>query len=151
MVKAMLTHIPTGIEFGKQFNLDYCMQKYFEVKTIEDALRSKKIKLRELSVAYGEEIITGWIQAWLINLSSYMNFSISTQQAKQTAMFILEDCYMLNIVEFTLLFRKITRGNYGEFYGKFNGQIIISACKQYRSQRGTVLVSLSESEQKELS
>lgn len=146
----MLLQVPTGIEFGKKFNLDFCMEKYISVKTVEDALMGKKIKLRELSVAYGEEIIIGWIQAWLINLSRYMNFSITTQQAKTTAMFILEDCYMLNIVEFTLLFRKITRGNYGEFFGKFNGQIIMSACKQYRNQRGKILVALSEDEQKSL-
>ena len=150
MVKAMLSHIPTGNDFGKRFNLDYCMEKYFEVKTIEEALMHKKIKLRELSVCYGEEIMIGWIQAWLINLAGYMNFPITTQQAKTTAMFILEDCYMLNIVEFTLLFRKINRGNYGEFYGKFNGQIIMSACKQYRSQRGKALSALTEEEQKSL-
>lgn len=129
-------------------NLDTCMERYMDIKTIDQALRSNKIKLRELAAIYTEKAIAAWIQAWLVNLASYMNFPITAQQAKTTAMFILEDCYMLNIVEFTLLFKKINRGNYGEFYGKFNGQIIISACKQYRSQRGKVLVSLSEEEQK---
>jgi len=126
------------------------MEKYINIKTFEDALKSKKIKLRELSLAYGEQIIIGWIQAWLINLSGYMNFSITEQQAKTTAIFILEDCYMFNLAEFTLLFRKINRGNYGQFYGQFNGQIIMAACKEYRNQRGKVLSGLSEEEQKQI-
>lgn len=126
------------------------MEKYVSYKTIEDALLSKKIKLRVLSVAYGEQVILAWIQAWLINLSSYMNFSITEQQSKTTAMFILEDCYMLNIVEFTLLFRKLGRGYYGEFYGKFNGQIIMNACREYRNNRGKVLSQKTASEQAKL-
>lgn len=146
----MLSHIPTGIDFGKTFNLDYCMEKYVNIKTVEDALKSKKIKLRELSFAYGEQVIIGWIQAWLINLSGYMNFSITEQQAKTTAVFILEDCYMFNLAEFTLLFRKIGRGNYGQFFGQFNGQIIMAACKEYRNQRGKILSGLPTDEQKEL-
>lgn len=146
----MLKHFKTSIEFANAFNLDSCMEKYVEFKTVEDALKSSKIKLRELAVIYNEKSIVAWIQAWLVNLAGYMNFSITEQQAKTTAMFILEDCYMFNIVEFTLLFKKLSRGSFGEFYGKFNGQIIISACKQYREQRGKILSGLTESEQKEI-
>lgn len=141
---------PTSIEFAKAMNLDTCMEKYIDVKTIEQALISNKIKLKELASIYTEKAIIAWIQAWLVNIASYMNFPITEQQAKTTAIFILEDCYMLNIVEFTLLFRKINRGNYGEFYGKFNGQIIISACKQYRQQRGGILSKMSDDERNNL-
>ena len=150
MVVAMLQTFPTGIDFGKKFNLDFCMEHYINIKTIDDALMARKIKLRELSVCYGEKLIMGWIHAWLINLSSYMNFSITEQQARTTSMFILEDCYMLNIAEFTLLFRKITRGNYGQFYGQFNGQIIMNACREYRNQRGKILSLKTEDEQQKI-
>ena len=146
----MLKHYPAAIEFVNTFNLDYCMEKYINIKTIEDALKSGKVKIRELTPIYTEKAIVSWIQAWLINLSSYMNFSITEQQAKTTAMFILEDCYMFNLAEFTLLFRKINRGNYGQFYGQFNGQIIMAACKEYRNQRGKILSGLTEQEQNEL-
>lgn len=143
----MVAAIPTGIEFANQFNLDYCIERYVKYKTIEDALKSNKIKLNELSEAYGEQIILGWIQAWLINLSKYMDFSVSEQQVKNTSLFILEDCYALNVVEITLIFRRIIKGYYGNFYGKFNGQIIINACKEYRKQRGIELSKLDSSEQ----
>lgn len=130
--------------------MDNCIQKYIEFKTVEDALKSEKIKLRELTSIYSEKAIVLWIQAWLVSLASYMNFSITEQQAKTTSIFILEDCYMFNIVEFTLLFKKLSRGSFGEFYGKFNGQIIVLACKQYREQRGKILNSMTYDEQRKI-
>jgi hypothetical protein len=142
----MMKHYPTKIDFASNFNLDNCLEKYSDLKTIEQALKSGKIKLIELTSCYEEKTILFWIQAWLVSLSVYMNFSINESQAKNTAIFILEDCYMLNLAEFTLLFKKIIRGNYGVFYSKFNGQIIISACKQYIQQRGMILSKMSEEE-----
>lgn len=146
----MLKNFQTEIEFANTFNMDNCIQKYIEFKTVEDALKSEKIKLRELTSIYSEKAIVLWIQAWLVSLASYMNFSITEQQAKTTSIFILEDCYMFNIVEFTLLFKKLSRGSFGEFYGKFNGQIIVLACKQYREQRGKILNSMTYDEQRKI-
>lgn len=146
----MLKHYPTEIEFASAFNLDCCLEKYSDIKTIEQALKSGKIKLIELVSSYSEQSILLWIQAWLVSLSGYMNFSINESQAKNTSMFILEDCYMLNLSEFTLMFKKIIRGNYGIFYSQFNGQVIVSACKQYRQQRGDIISKMTEEERREL-
>ncbi len=146
----MLRAIPTAEQFAIQFNLDSCSERYMEYKEIQTALKSLKIKLRELSQVYGERAIVAWIQTWLISLSMYMNFEITEQQAISTATTILEECYMLNIVEFNLLFRKMKKGNYGIFYGKFNGQTIIKACIQFRKERGLILSKMSEEEQKKI-
>lgn len=146
----MLKAIPTAEQFAIQFNLDSCSERYIEYKDNLTAMKSLKIKLRELSQVYSERAVVAWIQTWLISLSMYMNFEITEQQAVSTATTILEECYMLNIVEFNLLFRKMKKGNYGIFYGKFNGQTIIKACIQFRKERGLILSRLSENEQKEI-
>lgn len=147
---SIITYFPTGKEFAISLNIDSCALKYAEIKTTVDALKSQKIKLFELTQAYGEQNILYWIESWLVGLSLYMDFEINEQQSKTTAMFILEDCYMFNIPELTLLFNRIKKGHYGNFYGKFNGQIIMDSCVAYRNERGLILSKLPESEQNEI-
>jgi hypothetical protein len=103
-----------------------------------------------LSQAYSERAVVAWIQTWLISLSMYMNFDISEQQVVTTATLILEECYMFNIVEFNLLFRKMKKGEYGIFYGKFNGQTIIKGCIKFRKERGIILSKMTASDQNKI-
>jgi len=143
----VLNMYPTSELFAVEMNFDNCRKMYGEFSTSELALKSAKIKLRELSVIYSEREIIGWIQIWLIVLAKHMDFKIEPEQAEMTAIEILADMYMLNIAEFTLLFTRIKKGHYGIFYGKFNMQTILLACKQYRMERGTVLAGMNETEQ----
>ena len=106
---------------------------------VAGALFSGKIKICELSLCYGEQLIITWLRAWLVTLSNYMDFEINESQSKKTAIFILEECYMLNLAELSLLFKRIMKGHYGYFFNKFNGQIIIQACRDYRKERGLIL------------
>jgi hypothetical protein len=142
MVETIKRYYPTGNRFVVDMNMDSCMEKYCIYKTIKEAHLSRKAKLIDLSHAYGEELVMAWIEAWLVNLAAYMNFDISNQQSSETAMFILEELFMLNIPEFTLLFKRIKKGRYGEFYGRFNGQIILRACKEFRIERGNIISKL---------
>ena len=75
-----------------------------------------------------------------------MGFDVSDQQAKETAIYMLEDCRSFNLSEMTLLFKQIKKGKYGQFYGRFNGQIILQAVKEYRKDRGLILLKMSSSE-----
>jgi len=147
---SVLALYPTVESFAIEMNLDSSLKKYIEYKSAESALKSRKIKIRELSAIYGESKISGWISLWLISLAKYMNFEISNEQSEITGIDILSDMYMLNIAEFTLLFSRIKKGHYGIFYGKFNMQTILIACKNYRSERGLIISKMSEAEQKML-
>lgn len=148
--KAVLKRFKTAKDFAKEFNLDNCMERYCCVKTHSDGLLSNKVKLNELSACYGEENICNWIAAWLITVSLYMNFEISTQQVKITSILILEEMYMINIAEFSFFFRKLIKGAYRPFYGKFNGQTIIQACKEFRHERGRVFSQMPSDLQNQL-
>ena len=147
--KLVLKSFPEIEMFAQNFNMNSCEERYIGIKTNLDGLQSKTIKLRELSDCYGDENICNWIAAWLISVSAYMNFEISSQQAKSTSMMILEELYMLNIAEYTLFFKQLRKGIFGIFYGKFNGQTILVACKEFRKNRGKILSNLSEKEQNE--
>jgi len=104
---------------------------------------SEFIKIRELAACFDDETIQLWLEAWLVNLSQHMDFEINESQAKETAIALVEDLYMLNLAEITLLFRKIRKGYYGRFYGKFDMQTILTAARQYRIERGKILAGLS--------
>ena len=147
---SVLSFYPTVESFAIDMNLENCFKKYSHIKTVEDGLVSRKIKVRELAAIYGEDKIASWISLWLISLSKYMDFQISNEQADITSIDILSEMYMLNIAELTLLFTRIRKGHYGIFYGKFNMQTIMLACKGFRVERGGILSKMKEEEQNKL-
>lgn len=117
------------------------------LKTATEALYSDTIKLRELAQIYGEQTVTLWIEAWLVNLSEFMDFKISEGQSTKTAMLILEEGYMFNLAEITLCFKRIMKL---EFYGQFKASVIIGEIKRYRNERGKALTGLGSDEQKRI-
>ena len=126
------------------------MKRYTEIKTPALALESKVINLREIAGIYNEELPVLLIKAWLVNFSLFMDFAISPQQARETAIYVFEETFMLNIAELTLLFKRIKTGHYGEFYGKFNPQIVLRACREYRQERGKIISKMPSDQQKEV-
>jgi hypothetical protein len=149
-IEAILAIYPNVEVFAIENNLYGCIKKYSCYKTSLDALLSGKAKLSELAAVYSERSLVGWIKVWLISLSQLMDFEISIEQAELTAIALLEDNYMFNIVEFTLFFSRIRKGHYGIFYGKFNMQTILIAAKDYRKERGKEYVRLPTAVQKRL-
>jgi hypothetical protein len=145
--EGVLSLYSTAKDFAMQFNMDYCTSKYIAVKTNLDGIQTNTVKLRELSDCYGDENITNWISAWLIVLANKMDFQISPEQVGTTSILILEELYMINIAEFTLFFKKLLKGSYGIFYGKFNIQTILLACKEFRMQRGKVISKMGTEDQ----
>jgi hypothetical protein len=148
--QSVLSRFKTAKDFAVEFNLDYCSSRYIAIKTNIDGIKSNTVKLRELSECYGDENIVNWIASWLVVLASKMDFSISPEQVGTTSILILEELYMINISEFSLFFKKLLKGHYGIFYGKFNMQTILIACKKYRSERGLIISKMTESEQKKI-
>lgn len=136
----MLEVIPDSKKFLVEFNFQSCDRRYESIKTLEDAYLSDKIKIRELANCYSEETVILWIETWLTYLSKLMDFKISPEQSNMTSRFIIEELYMLNIAEITMFFRRLIKGKYGEFYGKFNPQKILVSAMEYRKERGKIVV-----------
>ena len=144
--ESVLKIFPDAESFSVNMNLDVCMEKYAQYKTCKDALTSGKIKIRELAAIYGDRPVVGWLSTWLISIASIMDFEISNQQRKATALMLVEELYMLNMAEITLFFKRLQKGRYGIFYNKFNMQTILVAAKEFRNERGRELSKLSDSE-----
>lgn len=111
-------------------------------RTVKDALLSGKLKLRQIAEVYDDESVSLFLETWLVQLARDMGFQISEAQARETAILLLEEIYMLNLSELTLLFKKIRKGDYGTFYGSFNMQTIVIAAKRYRQERGKEVLKL---------
>jgi len=135
--KAVLSRFKTAKDFAVEFNLDKCISLYINSKTNLDGIKANTVKLRELSDCYGDSNVSNWIAAWLVSISSKMDFQISSEQAVTTSVLILEELYMINISEFTLFFKRLLKGDYGIFYGKFNMQTIIGACNDRNNRHRT--------------
>lgn len=146
----LLKHAPNSKGFITRFNPDWCRDRYLHLKTPKEALFADVIKISEIVQAYDEETVQLWLVAWLVNLSGLMDFEINDAQANETAIFILEELYMLNVAELTLFFKRLKKGHYGVFYNKFNIQTILRAGKEYRMERGKIVSGMTSEEQRNL-
>lgn len=146
----VLAKFNDAAQFSIEMNIDNCLIRYAEYNTEVIALKSGMIKIRELAELYTEESIIDWIGTWLLSVSAQMDFDITEQQVTTTAIFLLEEIYMLNLSEFSLFFKKLRQGKYGIFYGKFNMQTIVLAAMQYRKKRGAEISKMSTDEQQKL-
>ncbi|MCY1719114.1 hypothetical protein OU798_02085 [Prolixibacteraceae bacterium Z1-6] len=121
-----------------------------EIKTPKDALLKNVIKVREITACYGANTVQTWLMAWLVVLANKLDLSITVSQAEETALYLIEELYMLNIAELTLFFTKLVKGDYGSFYNKFNLHTIIQGAKKYRKSRGLILRKLPTEMQRKL-
>lgn len=149
-VNELKTFCNSGVKFIEQFNFDFCASRYREFKTQKSALLSKKINLREVAATYNTKTPEALLSLWLTNLCIYMDFSIMQVQISPTAKYMVEEIGMLNMAELTLLFHRIREGFYGEFYGKFNPQIVLRACREYRQERGRIISKMNSEEQSKI-
>lgn len=148
--KQFLDKCKTGKEFLLEFNFDACLNRYLKFKTEDLALKSHKFKLREIGKLYAPEVPVRLIELWLFNTSKFMAWEMTDQQVRETAIYLYEELCMLNLAELTLFFKKLKKGVYGTFYGKFDGMKICSFAREYRMARGQILSKLPEEEQKRL-
>jgi hypothetical protein len=108
---AVKAYFNTAREFVIEFDLSNSMQRYAAVKTNLDGLKTKTVKLRELTASYGEENVQNWIRAWLLTLVCELDVTISSIQVQTTSILLLEILYMANISEFNLFFKKVISGD----------------------------------------
>lgn len=136
--------------FAEEYNYSNCIAMFYDAKTNSEALKDESYKLRELKFAFGIKNTLNWISAWILTIGSLMDFSINEQQARTTSALLYEELYMVNIAEFTLFFKNVLKGKYGDFYGKFNLQLLLKGAREFRHKRGAELSKLSSEEQKKL-
>ena len=130
----LLSVCSNGGDFIKKFNFDFCSDRYRSVETLRDAIGFKSLTLRDVSETYNQFTPELLLQAWLANLSVFMDFEITDQQAVETSKYMYRELKQLTLPLLTLFFQYLKMGKYGPFYGKFNGQKILIACAEFRKE-----------------
>jgi hypothetical protein len=137
----------SGEKFLQQFNFDYCADRYKHILTVRDAIAVNMITLREIAETYNEKTPELLLQAWLVNLAMFLCVEITPQQARETSRYMIEEIRSLSLPLITILFKRLKKGKYGEFYGKFNGQKILIACIDFRKEVRKEIVWLENQNQ----
>lgn len=127
-----------------QMNYLTCLVRYNDKLTVKNALYSGKVKLSELKAIYDSQTPVLFIESWLLQLNLYANVEhkLNGDQIKELAIYMYDEIYMLNMAEFTLLFKQIKNGHYGPFYNRVDGTQLLISCRKYREERAKYLIEM---------
>jgi len=115
--------------------------KFNKLKTFEDAIESKTPSLNLIIRAEGRVKKEALVKLWLINLNELLNVKhpMSEQQIRICASLIVEDYASLKIADLGFFFRKIIKGEYGQFYESISIEKILSFLTQYETDRFKII------------
>lgn len=93
--------------------------------------------LGEVVHSGGGEKMAAFVELNLASLASFCNLSgsINPGQIQTTVHMILQEFGNLTIADVNLIFRRAKMGEYGPFYGRLDGQMILSWFNQYLDER----------------
>ena len=96
--------------------------------------------LAEIKKEKGEEAALITIEAWILDLTDFLNISrpMNHGQIRQTAVLIMGDFYYLNIADINLIFTRAKKGYFGELYGSLDGSKIYQWFQQYDNERASI-------------
>lgn len=120
-----------------EFSVSKCLTKFREVKDFPAVFQSKTPSLAKLQIELGFDIVSAWIEMWLINLRESVNIGkkMTDSQCRETAILILEDYPLIKIVDIHLIFRMVKTGQFGIIYDRLDGMIVLDWFKKYFEQR----------------
>lgn len=102
-----------------------------------------------LSSSYGDQAVKSVIEGCIVGLCEFVNIpraTLSESQARLTAALIVEEFRNLTIADILLIFRRAKLGQWGEFYGRLDGQMILGWFGKYFEERCNEAAMLSEIE-----
>lgn len=143
-ISKIKNHFKTQAEFVLNFNHLTLEQRYSDVRTVDKAYQTKYVTLKELTIIYKEETPKMLIESWIMQLSMLLDLPISKEQISELSWLIYDDNHYLNIAEMTLLFKRIKKGYYGQFFGRIDPTELLRWCREYRNERGRYIASLPD-------
>ena len=75
---------------------------------------------------------------------------MSEAQLMLASKYIVDEYYMLNIDDFTLLWNRILSGSYGEFYERLSIDKVMSFFNRYREERFDVAIDQSSRDHRDV-
>lgn len=118
-------------------------------RSVKAAVEAGTPMLGEVVHAGGEGQMLAFIEGNIIALAVFCNLpkgSITPSQIQTTADMILAEFGNLTIADVNLVFRRAKMGEYGPFYGRLDGQMILSWFGQYLDERCEYFAERSQAE-----
>lgn len=93
--------------------------------------------LSVLRKEHGEQKVMACLALWINDLQSFLNISakMNAPQIMETCAMILDGFYFLNLADVRLVMSRAKKGEYGQLYGRIDGQIIYQWFSEYFEER----------------
>jgi hypothetical protein len=108
-----------------------------KLKTFEDAVDSKTPSMNLIIRAEGETKMLALMKLWLVHLNQLLDVKrpMSETQIRLCASIIVEDFAHLKIADLGLFFRKVIKGDYGQFYESISIEKLLGQLQNYDNER----------------
>lgn len=86
---------------------------------------------------HGEAQLLSCIALWIDDVQKFLNIAakMNAAQIAETCTMILDDFYAINLADVRLVMSRAKRGEYGQLYGRIDGQIIYRWFAEYFEER----------------
>ena len=114
-----------------------CMRHSGKLRIIDDAISSNAPTLGTFIRAKGREFTEQFVIGWLIYLNDILDLKkpMSADQIQLTAIEIVNTYFYLKLSDFTLLYKRIISGVYGEFYESLSIAKVLTFFRDYNEER----------------
>ena len=116
------------------------MRHAVKVTTIEKAMNANAPTIAAFNREMGNPFTEGLIMAWLAYLNGMLNLRrpMTDDQIEMCAVSITEEFSALKISDLTLLVKKITNGECGEFYESLSPAKVLTFFREYFDERCSI-------------
>lgn len=114
-------------------------------RSVQAAIAACTPSIGEVIASGGTGQMTAFVEANIVRLAMFCNLgnSITPSQTQATAQMIISEFGNLTIADVNLIFKRAKMGEYGEFYGRLDGQMILSWCGKYLDERCSIAADQS--------
>lgn len=127
----------TREKFMKDFSISECSKLFSKVRKMEQIFETSTPSIASIKKSYDEDFIRLYITIWIINLNEFLNVrnKMNRVQTEETARLIVKEYYALTIADIHFIFENAKQGNYGKFYDRIDGTMILEWFKEHLNER----------------
>lgn len=134
--------------FLKEWALIPAQRSLAKCTSVESCISSNAPSVGEITHYYGIDFSIAYVAMWIVDLRDFVNLkgAMTDSQADLTASLIVRKFNNMNIADIKLVFENAIMGVYGEFYGRLDGQMILSWFTKYFNERCEIAAMMSQNE-----
>jgi hypothetical protein len=120
-----------------EYSVTQCLSKFRDIRDFTAVFQSKTPSLARMVKEIGFDVVSAWIEMWLINMRESINIGkkMTDSQCQETAMLILEEYPLIKIADIHLIFRMAKTNQFGIIYDRLDCTVVLNWFKTYFEQR----------------